>query len=303
MPRNYREDLRLIRQYTGSHFTSKNGYSLNKPLNRGQKAWITRYANKVKELSNGPVVTLKPKKTDKQVVLEETGQSKLRFFDTAIIPRPPTPATVKYELDRTRPMGSQLVATDVNSGQQYYHIPPELFLESDEIDTEFYEDVIREYAENASFFLIKAGESFMWGSGLGKGGTLSGVAEKVASIFRNYSSAMFDANDKNSSYYGNWFRGITAFTSAADAIPAMREALQRKAEYRHKFKTSKHHTRETSRWVQGVDGATRDRRFEDGNLAQGWIRIKPPPGYPPNPNGQNLWGYFVDGVLMERQWR
>ncbi len=295
MARNYRDSLRLIRPYTGRAFTKVNGYSASKKPSFGQRMAVLKYARKVEELLTRPAEILTPKRGEKAEIFRETRQNGFRYFTKAIIPKPPTPVVVHYTLDKTRPRGSQLVATDKKTKQRYYHIPAEVFLESDEIDTEFYKDIIQQYAEDAQFFLIQAGESYMWGSATGRGGTLDGVAQKIKQILENYSALMFDANDKNSSYYGKWFRGITAFTSVHDALPELGKQLRRQAEYRERFRVGPQKYRETR------DGQTR--RFENGELAQGWIRIKPPPGAKPAAKGQNFWGYFVDGLIVERQWR
>lgn len=292
MPRGYKEQLKLIRPLTGGFFGASRGYALNRQPNFGQRMAVLKYARVVEELISVPVEIYSPKNAAELLdVLEETGQRKgFKRFKKAIVPKPPTPDDVDYSYDKKRPKGSRLVATSRKTGRRYYHIPADEFLDYDvsvdneEFDTSVYEDIIREYAPDAEFFLIQAGESYMWGSALGDGGSLEGVADKIGQIFRNYSASMFDANDKNSSYIGNWFRGVTAFTSRYDAVERMRDALIRQAEFRNKFRTTKERFRVTR------DGQVR--RFEDGVLWQGHHRLK-----------GNLWGEFVDGIMVGKYFK
>lgn len=121
----------------------------------------------------------------------------------------------------------------------------------------YYEWVLQEHAERAQFFLIGAGESYMWGAGGGR----ASIAEKLQEIFKTYSETNFNANDKNSSYYGNWFTGVTAFTTRFDILPQMGEAIRKRREYREKFKM--HPTRNYRKLKNGLLGV-----FENGRLIE-----------------------------------
>lgn len=271
MRRGYKDQLKLVRQFTGDFFSTSRGYSPKIEPNFGQRMAVLKYARLVEERLNVPSEIYTPKKREiLKDVLEEVQMSKgYRHFTRAIIPKPPTPDAVKYSYDPKRPKGTRLVATSTKTKRRYYHIPAEAFLiedllaDNEEFDPQFYEDIIEQYAEDAQFFLIQAGESFMWGSALGTGGSRRGVAEKIMHIFRNYSADMFNANDTNSSYVGNWFRGVTAFTDARDALPVLEKGLTRQAEFRAKFKM----------------GPEKYRRLKDGSI-----------------------GVFRDGVFIRRFW-
>lgn len=284
MARTYGEQLRLIRRYTGDAFTSKRGYDARKEPSFGQRMAVLKYARKVEELLSEPVQTYKPPKGYKREIFEQTGQVGYSKFNVALVKTPNTPANVRFILDKTRPRGSRLVAEDKKTRQHYYEIPPELFLKSEEIDTDFYREVLEEYAADATYFMIRAGESYIWGAATNGGGSLDGVTKKIGEIFRNYSAAMFDANNKNSHYVGNWFRGVTAFTSFKTAQPLLAKGLEQQAAHRKRYGKKK--------WRLLEDKTGTTRRYENGRLANGWKQLK-----------GSLWGYYVDGVMIDKQYR
>lgn len=259
---DYKRALARVRRYA-TGFDAASGYDARKPLNFGRRMAIHKYAKKLDELLAHPVEFYTPKKKERREVFAETGQQRMPRFKVAIVQKPPTPAKFKIKYDVTRPRGSRLVAEDRETHQEYFHISGEVFLDYDYLAddlaaTEAYAQIIEEYAPNAEFFLIQAGESYMWGSALGSGGSRTGVADKISQIFRNYSSDMFDANNKNSSYYGNWFRGVTAFTSRYTAVPAIAAGIKKQAEYRAKYKTTEEKYRMLKDGSIGV--------FKDGRL-------------------------------------
>lgn len=246
--------LRLVRRYTGDAFSAANGYDLRKPLNFGQRMAILRYANRIVELTSQPHVTYRPKRGQKTEAFSYTNQKGWSKFDTAIIHAPDASAKLVFDIDKRRPRGSRFVVTNSNTGQRYYHIPARAFLGFDEEDedlseTEFYEGVLRDYAEDAEFFLIEAGESYMWGAGGGH----AAVANKLEKIIQNYGSSNFSANDKNSSHYRNWFRGVTGYTNRFDIVPQIGQALQRQRERGEKY---------------GIDPTRRFRRLKDGSIGE-----------------------------------
>jgi len=214
---------------------------------------IERYYNKIVELTARETVTYKPKRGEKTEAFAYTGQTGWRKFAVAIIHKPDRSARLTYQIDRSRPKGSRFVVTNRNTGQRYYHIPAKAFLWFEDYDLppefaaylaslgidpndlseeELYQYVIEFYAEDAEFFLIQAGEAYMWGAGGGR----EQVAEKIKTIINNYGEALFDASDPNSSYYGNWFKGVTGFTDRFDAFPMINTARAKIRARRERYK-------------------------------------------------------------------
>lgn len=207
----YKEQLRAIRRFTGEAFSRERGYDARKKPNFGQRMAVLKYARKLDELMSRPVVFYKPKRGEKTAAFEYTGQRGYNKFDTAIVHKPNDAADLEFGIDRSRPKGSRFVVTDRRNGQQYIHIPANAFLT---VDPSEYAAIIREYAPDAEFFMIEAGENYMWGAG----GGAQKVGEKIKQILEQYGSNMFDANDHNSSHWRNWFRGVTGFTDHRDAL-------------------------------------------------------------------------------------
>lgn len=274
--RDVRKLLPLVRRYTGDHFTPRNGYHAGRPLNFGQRMAILRYAEKIEELISKPFVTYRPKRGEKTEAFSYTGQKGFRYFDKAIIHKPDPEAELEFRIDRTRPRGSRFVPTNRKTGQRFYHIPPEVFLDIDLLPTEFIEWLIEQgedleeiaeevlfeyliewYAQDAEMFLIQAGESYMWGAA----GSRDAVAEKIQTIINNYGPSLFNANDRKSSYYGNWFRGVTGFTNRFDAFPMIAEAQRKKRERMEKYKL-----KGDKKWRRLKDGSFG--LFEGGRLVE-----------------------------------
>lgn len=275
--RDVRKLLPLVRRYTGDHFTPKNGYHAGKPLNFGQRMAVLKYAEKIEELISRPVVEYRPKRGEKTEAFEYTGQKGFRFFDRALVHKPDPDAELEFSIDKSRPKGSRFVPINKKTLQRYYHIPAKVFLDIDFLPDEFIEWLIVEkgedldeiaeeilfeyliewYSEDAEFFLIQAGESYMWGAG----GSRDAVAEKIQTIVNNYGPSLFNANDKKSSYYGNWFKGVTAFTNRFDAFPMIAEAQRKKRERQEKYRL-----KGDSKWRMLKDGSFG--RFEGGRLME-----------------------------------
>ncbi len=294
--RDFKNILKTVRQYTGDAFKPARGYTLTKKLNFGQRMAVLKYYNKIQELSSVETVTYKPKRGEKTEVFDYTGQRGYRKFDMAIIKKISPTQDLKFSFDKTRPKGQRFMVTDKTTGRVHMHIPARLFkediedyepdfykyiairyslegedeaevldqalsivqeMDEEEATSQYYDFVISKYAEGARFFLIESGESYMWGSGGGQ----EQIARKLVELFKTYSATNFDANDKRSSYYGNWFRGVTAFTSRYEILPRMGEQIIKRKTYREKWKM--HPTRNYRELKNGLLGV-----FEDGRLVE-----------------------------------
>lgn len=232
----YRAQLKKIRAFTGETFTPAKGYAINRKPNFGQRMTVMRYFNKIEELTARPYMTYKPKRGEKTEVFGYTNQIGWRKFNIAIVPQFNPRAELVPVFDKSRPRGSHFMVVDKRpgSGQRMVIIPAKAFVNWNEgldpdTDTSFYEAVIEQYAEDASFFLIQNGSNFMYGSG----GQKRDIANKLKSLMNNYSATMFNPNDKNSHFIGNWFKGIYAFTNRYDAQPMMAKLKAARKQYLH----------------------------------------------------------------------
>lgn len=256
---NYRDALRVVRPFTGEWFTPAHGYDARKPPSFGQRMAVLKYYRKIQELTAVETQVYTPKRGEKAEAFSYTGQTGFRKFTKALVRKVSKDQEYHFELDRSRPKGHRFIAVD-QRGRRHYRIPEQYF-DGEDIDADTYRELLEEYASDAEFFLINAGEAYMWGAGGGK----RQIANKLAEIFRNYSATQFDAHDKNSSYYGNWFRGVTGFTSRSEILPEVRQALQARADYRRRHNIQ---TAQKSRQLldYGPNGRRMIGHFENGRM-------------------------------------
>jgi hypothetical protein len=316
---NIRNKLEALRKLT-TGFDAAHGYDLRKPLTRSRIRTIEKYHAKLMELTNRPHILYAPKKGEKNEAFEYTTQKGYPRFRRAIIYTPDPTARITFSIDRARPRGSRFVATNRKTGQRHYHIPARAFLAWDHIadadfvayleeqgediseldEASFYQYVIEYYSDGeASFYMIMAGESFMWGSA----GGAEKVAKKVDTIINNYGANVFDASDKNSSYYGNWFRGVMAYSDHTDAVPIIERGFRGYRDYMRKYnlmgdKKVKYRMLDYPPYTYGryVDGVLTERfAFQNGTIiSDSDFNVD----YAMNSDGSI--SRFVDGRMMER---
>lgn len=251
---SYKQQLKIVRQYTGDAFKAARGYDMRNAPNFGKKMAVLKYYRKVQSLMSSETVVYTPKRGEKAEAFNYTGQTGFRKFVKAIVRKISPDQDLSFEIDKTMPRGHRFTAVDNNTGRRYWNLPARLFMD-DTLDWQQFSKIIKEYAPEAEFFLIQAGETYMWGAGGGP----DAIAQKLAEVFRNYSAKQFDAHDKNSSYYGNWFGGISGFTSRFDVMPRIATALQNRRNYREKYRM--HPTRSYRRLNNDMMGV-----FENGTL-------------------------------------
>lgn len=302
MATNYKEQLKAIRRFTGDWFTPKHGYSASNKPNFGQRMAVLKYFNKVVELTKYATTTYKPKRGEKAEVFRTTGQTGYNKFNTGIVKSINPAAKLKISIDRSRPVGSRLVMEDTRRDhrQRYMTIGPGPILdaieqaeEDDELASDYIQDVLEELAPGAEFYLIKSGDYYMWGSARGTGGHLDKVAARIFQLMNDYGSDKFDASDKNSSYFGNWFNGVTAFTATEDAYPLIAERSQARDKYLEssfrKIKKGSKEDRTKMRqfkdgsWHEYIDGRYNKRVYREG-ITQAY---------------QDGWNSYLDGSDVE----
>jgi hypothetical protein len=231
--------------------------------NFGQRMAVKKYFDKIQELTNVETQVYTPKRGEKTEAFAYTGQTGYRKFTKAIVRKISPAQKLTFKVDKTRPRGSRFVVTDKTTGRIFLNIPARLF-EPDYYEPEFYdwvaelfgfgetddavdyiqtippddanelysEYILETYAGDAEFFLINAGESYIWGAG----GDRKSIARKIRKYKEQYSATNFDVNDKNSHYYGNWLRGVTGFGSRFDVLDRIGEAQAKRRAFRDKFK-------------------------------------------------------------------
>lgn len=241
MKRTLTEKLHLLRRYTGDRFSPVKGYSSAKKLSRGRLRTIDRYVQLLDELLSQPHRLYKPLRGEKNEAFEFSGQRGFPRFTVAIVPVPVAAHKYRFEMDKSRPKGSRFVMIDRTTREKSWHIPARVFLdenellydEDEETPPEFFEDVLRNYAEQGEryTYVIEAGDHYMWGDT----GNIPKVAAKLASLFQQYGAGHFDQFDKSSHFIGNWFRGIQVFSrSETMAIHALARANAKAAYMRER---------------------------------------------------------------------
>lgn len=250
--------LRLVRRFTGDAFQPAHGYDARKPLNFGRRMAVLKYANKITELTSQPTDTYRPKRGEKTEAFEYTGQKGYRKFTVALVPKVNQASRQSYFIDRSRPRGSRFTVVDRSSGQRYYHIPGRLFLadagnilsnadflewldtmgygdpaglDPDELEDLHDQYLIDTYGEDAEFFIIQAGDSYMWSSG----GDRRTIKTKIQGIKEKYGDVYFNAANPNSNHYSNWFRGVLAFTDRFDGHKLLTRGFAAKAKRAEKY--------------------------------------------------------------------
>ena len=242
-----RNKLKAIRRATGDAFSASKGYDARKPLSYRRRKTIEKYYEKLVELTSSPHKVFTPPKGWKNETFSYTTQNGFPRFKQAYIHTIDESASYEYALQRDRPRGSRFVVRNRTTGQEFYHIPATAFLsyngpidadfaewleevQGEEIseldDVSYYEYVLEYYGADAEFYLIQAGESYVWGSGGGK----RKCAEKIALILENYDDTLFASNSE--SRVSHWFRGVTAFTDRFSILPRMGAAIKKRAQWK-----------------------------------------------------------------------
>lgn len=235
---DYKEQLKRVRKYTGNAFSPARGYSASKRPNFGQRMAVLKYDRKIDIVTKYDYVIYKPKRGEKTEVLNATSHKGYKFFNVAIIQKINRKSKPRIVVDKTRPKGSQVVLIDTrkDSKQRQYYMDASLFLEAimhadedEDLAIEYIIDVLEEYSSDAQFYLIKAGDFYQWGSETGLRGDKKDIAKKIISLLNNYNVDKFD--ETSSSYFGNWFAGVTGFTSRYDAMDYITAAYRNRRDY------------------------------------------------------------------------
>lgn len=231
---DYSASLKIIRSFTGKNFSTKKGYYGGRKTTVRRAKTVARYRYAVEELTSRDHVIYTPAKTDKREAFQYTGQIGLPQFTKAIVHRPSPGTSYDFEVDHERPEGSQFVATNKQTGERSWHIPsgpfwdvdPNQDMELEDRDPALFEEIIQEYAPDGHTFLINAGDHHMWGAA----GDHRRVARKLSELFKQYGEKHFDANDNNSHYIGNWFRGVTVYQTNRSVAPYIEERATHRIE-------------------------------------------------------------------------
>jgi hypothetical protein len=227
--RSLADKLKIVRKYTGDRFGAGRGYDLRKPMSKARQRTIGKYFDMVTELTSTPHKIIEPARGTKRETFEFTGQIHHPKFTKAIIRIPDPTARYTFSIDKTRPKGSRFTVINRRTREKSWHIPAAVFLdenenlydEDEDIDPDFFESVLEEYAERGEVYLIEAGDFHMWGSV----GSIERVSGKLSELFKQYGAGNFDQFDKNSHFIGNWFRGVQVYSDARDFRPYLEDRV------------------------------------------------------------------------------
>jgi hypothetical protein len=262
---NWSDILRHVRRYTGDAFGPERGYASARKLNFGQRMALLKYERKINELDIYGSQTYIPKRGEKAELFRLTGQTGWRKFTKAILKIPSPNAKLSVSIDKRRPKGSRAIVKDIRPRHKstYYNIPPEAILEAireaeenGESPSDAIEDVLREYAPDAKFFMIKTGNYYAWGMSLGADGQRGKIGKRVYEMHNQYGGDKFNIDDPNSGYFENWFNGITAYTSPTDAFPIISAGIKRRAKY----------LQEHRKHLAATSARDNYREFKDGSI-------------------------------------
>lgn len=191
---------------------------------------IHKYFTMIEELTSRPHKIITPPKGTRKEIFEFTGQKTHPRFQKAIVVLPDPNEIYRWEIDKRQPKGSRFVLVNKRTKERLWHIPAEMFdrqysaaygesmWDEEQLSAEFFEDVLTEYAQEDAIYMIEAGDYHMWGSA----GEIPHVAKKIAQLFEQYSHDRFDRYDRQSSWVGNWFRGVQVY-GTGDALAYMGE--------------------------------------------------------------------------------
>lgn len=227
------EKLKIVRQFTGDRFSAAKGYDLRKGVSKARARTISKYFDMVMELTSRPHKIIVPARGAKRETMEYTGQIHHPKFVKAIVHTPDPAARYSFSIDKTRPKGSRFILTNRRTKEKSWHIPARVFLdeneflydEDEDIDPQFFADVIVEYGERGEVYVIEAGDFHMWGAA----GHVERVSNKLADLFKQYGAGNFDPFDKNSHHIKNWFRGVQVYGDARDFSPYLDNRVRAEA--------------------------------------------------------------------------
>lgn len=195
----YAEKLRTVRQYAKG-FESRDGYNLNNlRLTRTQKFELTRVYNIIDRLSSRPTHFYSVRGGEKiQRALQESAQHDKYYKELKGAFFPVGTEDKDSELYEYDDGSYSIVQAKVE--RLFIPIAPvELALDPEGAIMEALEGV------EAKTYSVAAGE-YQVDSAADK----ATISEVVARYVEKYGTDEYDPDDKNSSYYGNWLRGIIA---------------------------------------------------------------------------------------------
>lgn len=239
---NLADKLRTVRRFTGDKFSAARGYDARKRMHPNRIRTIESYFELIGELTSTPHMVMVPPRGGKKETFLATGQKGFPRFTKAIIHVPDPSAKYDVYIDKSRPAGSRFVMENRRTHERIWRIPSEFFLYQDrqlydqdnDIPPEFFNHIIRDYGQG-EVYVIEAGEYHMWGS-TGtpypeSGREWDSIGGKLSDLFKSYGAGNFDEFDRNSSWIGNWFRGVQVYSDAQDFAPYFENRVRARAEY------------------------------------------------------------------------
>lgn len=232
-------------------FDPADGYDLRKihQWTPAQKAKITRMFNIVDRLTNRPfqIYRARNKKNLKRVQQAAQHGTFPKNLKVAFVPTNSQKKKVKIRITKKAVKFKQgRVSRDVINFESFGYTPDDLALDPVGV----VQDVVSRVP--ADTYKIQAGENVEVNRGksirrMGNNWPAGRIADAVSRMVNYYSSDVYDPDDKNSSYFGNWLFGLVAYQfdkkrdfmdydaaysrariQAADRRAALRQRLKRR---------------------------------------------------------------------------
>lgn len=213
---DYSKMVQAIRPYTAG-FEASDGYDARRvnEWNSAQKASVTRYFKLVKSLSAKSTYIFRPRKKSNLIAARKaTGVNDYKKLKVAIFQIPSAKSKVKITVKKSGQVSINVkkIHRDILLFEDY-GIPINNII-IDPLDAT--DIILNETAGQYNYYTIIAGEFEVgfWESkskGIPKFLFPDKIRKEIIKLVNAYNSDKFNPDDKNSSYYGNWLRGLTGY--------------------------------------------------------------------------------------------
>lgn len=245
---SYIARLKFIRPYVRD-FGAQAGYDIRSSgtWSSARKAQITRYFELITDMKARATHVYRPRKKKnlanykRAVGIQSYRKLKVGFIQaptelTMEGTRVPVKTRVKFKKDGTMKVSYNNISRETLNFEDFGISQEQLALAPVESVKVILGDTAYDYYSiTAGLFEVGRGVTNFY-----KGKELPGI---VAALIERYSHFNYDADDKNSSYFGNWLHGVTGYNISVKQVMSYHEAqrnyLQKKDKINRKIKNAK----------------------------------------------------------------
>lgn len=227
--KNYSASIKLLRRFTDS-FTAEDGYDIRRgfaSLTPSQKRKATIYLKEITSLMARPHTVVRPRRKERLQSLQQFSRHsrKLPNLKVAFVPVADPQATlkVKYKNGKVR----SIVEHGNITRREYLFDTPSL-IKDPLAEVTHVTDILK----GKQYFLM-AGEYDIPES---VGDSPELVTQAVKRFMSRYSADQYNPDDKNSSYFGNWMRGLIAYDYEQGDAQSFRKHIVNKRKIREILK-------------------------------------------------------------------